>query len=278
MHTPVLLQETIDALVIKPGRKYIDCTFGSGGHSFEIARLGGDVLALDYDKTAVEKGKAEAKRRNILLVYGNYANIEKIAKVNNYIACAGILFDLGLSMEQLEGDRGFSYKKEDAFLDMRLSEEIDITAYDIVKSYSENELYEALVKGAEELNSWAIVQSIVRARRINPIKTVGDLNRIVKNGTSLSGQRLEKVLRKVYQALFICVNNEFENLKNGLNGAFKCLGSREIIAVISFHSGQERIIKRFAKDKRLKMKIIRKKGDEARKFERSATLRILKKI
>ena len=71
MHTPVLLQETIDALVIKPGRKYIDCTFGSGGHSFEIARLGGDVLALDYDKTAVEKGKAEAKRRNILLVYGN---------------------------------------------------------------------------------------------------------------------------------------------------------------------------------------------------------------
>lgn len=275
-HTPVLLQETLDALQVKGDEKYIDATFGAGGHAYAIAERGGEVLALDYDETTVKSYQDEAKKRGITLIHANYANIETCAKKYKFAPCEGILFDLGLSMEQISGsDRGFSYKQETALLDMRISRELIKSASDIITNYSEDELYETLVQGAEELNSRAIVQSIVRSRRVKPIKTILDLNMAVENGITVRGLQLEKVLRRVYQALFIEVNSEFQNLKAGLQGALRCIKQTGKIVVISFHSGHERIVKRFAKENNLITKVIRKKAHLSYRFERSATIRVL---
>ncbi len=278
MHTPVLLQQTLDALKVQRGGLYIDCTFGAGGHAYEIAKRGGKVLAIDYDKRAVEEKKNEAKVCEIELVYGNYADIETIAEENGFKPCSGILFDLGLSMEQIGQEaRGFSYKKERAPLDMRLSTDIDLTAAEIVTNYSEEQLYETLVGGAEELNSRPIVQSIIKSRRLKPIRVVGDLNEAIKLSGQYEKGNLEKVLRRVYQALFIEVNNEYENLRSGLQGAVKCIDTNGVIAVICFHAGHDRIVKRFAKQERLRSKSIKGSHATMQRYERSATLRILQK-
>lgn len=278
-HTPVLLKQVIEVFSPQKGEKYIDATFGMGGHASEIAKSGASVLALDWDESIVKKFKGEAQAKGVKLVSGNYADIYNIAKENKFVPCKGILFDLGLSMEQIgEGKRGFSYKEISDPVDMRLSEEIEISALDIVKSYSEDELYEILVQGSEELNSRAIVQSIVRTRRLKKIKTVGDLNSAIEKGVSFKGGELEKVFRRVYQALFIAVNHEFENIYAGLTGASKCLEGDGKIVVISFHPGHERVVKRYAKSERMSMKVVRAKGERVASFERGATLRILKKI
>lgn len=276
MHQPVLLQETLQALNIVQNGLYIDATFGAGGHAKEIVERGGKVLALDADNWTVKKYKETALLSNIKLVCGNYEKIYEIAKNNNWVPCQGILFDLGLSMDQIgETERGFSYKKEHDLLDMRLDDTIDRNASDIIKNYSEQELYATLVRGAEELYTRTIVQSIVRTRRITPITHVFELNNVIQTATGLRGERLEKIYRRVYQALYIEVNDEFEALKRGLEGAYTCLEENGRIVIICFHSGHDRIIKQFKREHTVKMIVIKPKFGSIARFERSATIRIL---
>lgn len=280
MHTPVLLQETIDGLDVGPGKRYIDATYGEGGHTMEILRRGGVVLALDYDEQNVAKhtevGNEKSEAGKLKLVHGNYADIAEIAKKNNFVPVDGIIFDLGLSMEQIGGSgRGFSYKKREEPLDMRVSLSIRITAADIINSYTEEELYEIFAKSSEELNSRAVARLIGRARRLGQIMTVGELLAAVGNEIKVTGTK-EEVWRRLFQALRIEVNSEFENLKRGLKGAVSIVKPGGRIAVITFHPTEDRIVKSLVRNQALtflKSKPIVSKRDW--KFERSAKLRII---
>lgn len=277
MHTPVLLKETITALNICKGGKYIDATFGEGGHGNEILKRGGRVLAIEWDEGSLKFKVQSLKSQHLKLVWGNFADIEKIAKENNFYPVAGILFDLGLSMEQIEkSGRGFSYKKKNEPLDMRVSSTLPETAADIINNSSAQNLYEIFARNAGEINSWPIAQAIVRAGRLKKLTTVGDLLSIINSCTlKLSGKK-ESVIRRIFQALRIEVNHEFANIIGGLKGAVNIINREGRIAVITFHQDEDRIIKKFVKDYNLrfltKKPITSKNGN---KFEASAKLRII---
>lgn len=278
MHTPVLLKEVINHLNIKEGGLYIDATVGEGGYATEILKLGGRVLGIDLDKDQIENlGKnleLRIKNGELKLVHGNFADVEKIAKENNFFPVEGIVFDLGLSMRQLtESRRGLSYKKEKEPLDMRLDLNEEMTAENYINTLSEQQLYDLFAKNSEEINSRPIAVSIVRSRAIRKIKTVGDLIRIIDKAV---GERDTGALRRIFQALRIEVNHEFENLKKGLDGAVKIIKKDGKIVVVTFHSLEDRIVKRFVKEHNLQFetkKPVTAKQDHV--FERSAKLRII---
>lgn len=271
MHTPVLLQETIEALEIKKGGKYIDATYGLGGHSREIVKKGGIVLGIDWDDSS-ETRNLKRETQKIKIVQGNYADIENIAQTYNFSPCEGIIFDLGLSMEQIrKSGRGFSYESAGEPLDMRIHTSLDVTAANIVNSFSTDELYEIFARNAEEVNSRPIAQAINNARHIKPIKTVGELIDAMKKVTA----RKESIAR-IFQALRIEVNNEYENIIHGLEGASHIMSKSGRIVIISFHPSEDRIIKRWVREHGLRMAtkkpIVKPTGE---KFERSAKLRVI---
>lgn len=275
MHTPVLLKEAVDGLNIRSGGKYIDATVGEGGHLFEIVKKGGRVLGIDLDKDQIQRLTLNVKRlTNIKLVVGNFAEIEKIAKDNGFFPVDGVLFDLGLSMAQIRNSgRGLSYKNRQEPLDMRLSFENEITAADLVNSLSEDELYELFAKYSEELNSRSVAQAVAGAGRLKKIITVVDLIKVIDGVVK---KDREKVYARIFQALRIEVNHEIENLKKGLQGALKILKKRGRISIISFHSVEDRVIKRFITENKLNQ--INKnviKSSSGRNFERSAKLRVI---
>ncbi len=275
MHTAVLLQEAVEGLNIKKGGLYIDATVGEAGHSLEILKRGGKVLGIDLDSEQVKSLKLKVKGyKNFKIVQGNFAEIETISKKNGFFPVDGVLFDLGLSMKQInQSGRGFSFKKPNEPLDMRISLDREQTAADIVNSYSEKELYEILARYSEELNSRPIAQAIVFQRRLKKIRTVVDLLTIIKRTLKRED---EKTYRRIFQALRIAVNQELENLKQGLKGSLKILKKDGRIAVISFHSLEDRVVKNFIKKEELcqvNKKIITGRGEN--RFERSAKLRII---
>lgn len=274
MHTPVLLSEAIDSLQVRRGGLYIDATVGEAGHFEKILEKGGRVLGIDWDEEQVRKAALRFKRRDSELVVGNFAEIERIATEHGFFPVNGILFDLGLSYSQLaRSGKGFSYKNEIEPLDMRLSLRNRTTAADLINNLSENELYEILAKNAEEINSRAIAGAIVRSHRLKKAKTVGDLREVID---SVIGRKDEKVYARVFQALRMEVNNELENLRRGLRGGVNLLDKDGRIAVITFHSVEDRIVKKFITDNKLKQ-IEKFKKRNAVGFERSATLRIFTK-
>ncbi len=275
MHHAVLLKEVIEGLSIKPGGLYIDATFGQGGHAREILKRGGKVLGIDWDINQIQKLKVKYQNyKNLKLVVGNFAEIEKIAKENNFFPVDGILFDLGLSMEQIENSgRGFSYRKMNEPLDMRIDTDYEFNAEELVNSSDLKKLYEILARNSEEINSLAISQSIVRTRTLKRIKTVGDLIKIIDKTLGFKSQ---KTYARVFQALRIEVNDEINNLKKGLEGVLKISKIGGKIAIISFHSLEDRVVKQFIRKNILKQvnkKIIGGKGYKS--FERSAKLRII---
>ena len=279
MHTPVLLQEAINGLKVKKDGLYIDASFGEGGHAIEIIKQGGRVLGIELDEkqyqiSNIKYQKEISNIKNLKLVCGNFKNISKIAKENNFFPVDGILFDLGLSMAQIDSSgRGFSYKKLDQSLDMRIDLSQEETAESIVNSYSEGELYEIFAKYSEELNSRAVAQTIFFTRRVKKIKTVKDLINAIKKAI---GKEDVRVYRRIFQALRITVNKELDNLRKGLQGSLEILKKDGRIAVISFHSLEDRIVKNFIRANQLKQlnkKIIR--GGQNFRFERSAKLRII---
>jgi len=271
-HIPVLLKEAIDGLKVKPNGKYIDATIGGGGHAFEILKRGGVLLGIDIDQDAIDYVKEKLEiNKDIFLERGNFRNLKSIARKCGFDKVDGILFDLGVSSHQLDtAKRGFSFRS-DAPLDMRMDKESNLTAQYIVNKYSKEALYEIFSKYSEELDSRAIASAIVRARALKPIKTTGELAKFLPRPTL------------VFQALRIAVNEELDNLIEGLHSGADILKKGGRMVVISFHSLEDRIVKlRFDKNK---LKMITKKPIipnyeeiKVNPRSRSAKLRIFEKI
>ena len=267
MHTPVLLQKAIENLNVSTGGKYIDATFGEGGYSYEILERGGTVLGIDLDFSQISNPKSQIQ--NLKLVQGNFADIESIAKENGFYPVDGVIFDLGLSMRQIkESGRGFSYKKLDDPLDMRLNINYKLTAEELIKRSDEKVLYEIFAKNSEEIRSKEIA-AVVKSRKV--MKSVGDL---VSSIDRAIGYKSSSVYARIFQALRIEVNNEFENLKKGLTGAVNILKRKGRIVIVSFHSLEDRIVKNFSREKKLNF-LSKKPITGLRSFERSAKLRTI---
>ncbi len=240
-HKPVMVAEVMNGLDVATGKKYIDATFGGGGHSIEILKRGGIVLGIDRDPEAVELAKQNLQWK---IVRGNFRDIEKIAKENGFENADGILFDLGVSSHQIDTpSRGFSYRYEKSPLDLRMDPEEGIPAGEYINKLSEEELYEIFTKFGEEKLARAIAGAIVRARRKRPLTTVGDVVEIVSGKVRGPKERVS-TLSRIFQALRIVVNDELGALKSGLRGAKKVLKPGGRLAVLSFHSLEDRIVKR----------------------------------
>ncbi|HRN70617.1 MAG TPA: 16S rRNA (cytosine(1402)-N(4))-methyltransferase RsmH [Candidatus Woesebacteria bacterium] len=279
MHTSVFLEEAIASLNIQKKGKYIDATYGKGGHSRAIVEKGGDVLAIEWDPSQIPS----TKQTGIEIAKGNFANIQFIAQEYKFIPVDGILFDFGLSMDQLEeGKKGLSFRKLEEPLDMRISNE-GITAAEIINEYAEHELADAFMKFSEEIKSAAIAKQIGILRRKKPLQKVQDLNNAIDKALKeLSKNRefTEKVYARIYQALRIMVNEEFNNINKGLEDGLSILSPGGRIVTITFHSLEDRIVKLFARQHKAEVieeKIDVEKARKLRSFERSATLRILEK-
>jgi 16S rRNA (cytosine1402-N4)-methyltransferase len=245
-HIPVLLEETIEALNVQPGGRYIDCTIGPGGHAaaiLENSSPGGQLLGIDADPRAIRMAKARLNDygESVLLVNQNFANIRSICLKHGFLPVHGILFDLGLSSVQLErNNRGFSFS-HDSMLDMRLSPRQDITAEVIINSSPENQLAEIIRDYGEERYSQRIARRIVRQR---PITTSLQLAQTVEEAVGGRRGRIHPATR-TFQALRIAVNQELENLKSALEQAVDLLGFNGRLVVISYHSLEDRIVKQF---------------------------------
>jgi len=195
MHTPVLLAEVIQWLQVQPDEKYIDATVGEGGHTKAILELGGIVLGIDRDKNQIESflSNLSGFKNRIFLRQGNFSDIDKIAKDAGFDQVGGVLFDLGVSMGQLRGSvPGLSYQNDSDQLDMRLDNTLDKTAANILNQYDKRNLYQTIAGYGEELKASVIIEKILQTRIKNKIKTVGDLNKILKKTKFLP---LSKILK-----------------------------------------------------------------------------------
>lgn len=241
-HRPVLLHEVIEYLEVKRGKKYIDATLGFGGHAREILSKGGNLLGIDRDSenlAKVAESFDQFEQNNWKLVQGNFAKIKTIVKVAKFDRASGILLDLGISSWQLdESKRGFGHRISDSSeekLDMRMDLDQEVTAEDVVNKYSEAELYYVISRYGELREAKRIAREIVKTR---PMKTTADLVAAVSN-VNRSGS----TLARLFQALRIEVNQELEALKFGLEGALELLEKDGRLAVISFHSLEDRLVK-----------------------------------
>jgi len=291
IHIPVLLDESIEALNVKPNGFYIDCTLGDGGHSNKIlSQLSsqGLLLSIDQDQNAIDFVKSYYDiPDNWIIKKGNFANLKQMVKsldVNKDVD--GVLMDIGLSSRQLEESegRGFSYQKENEPLDMRMDQELSVTALDLLKVLKEHELTKLFKVYGEERYAKPIARAI--KEDISEINTVGDLTSLIYNVVPVAKSN-KNPSRRVFQALRIAVNDELNSLKEGLDNAFEILTSGGRIAVISFHSLEDRIIKDFfnKKEESKQGKLVNQKPITARKEEiaknprsSSAKLRVLEKI
>ncbi len=278
MHTPVLLDQLVDGLKIVNGGQYIDATFGAGGDSLAIVQRGGTVLGIEIDEQMYKQGLLKYanlinQQKKLRLVLGNYRNIDKIARNNQFYPVNGIVFDLGLSMDQLNQPvRGFSFKNKSDILDMRLDTNSSVTAAQLINQSSADELYSNLARFCEEPQLWIIVQAIIKQRRHKLIKTVGDLRQAIDQ--VITDER-EKVYRRIFQGLRMMVNQELNNLKEALEKSLRLLKPEGRLAVISFHSVEDRLVKMTLKKQGARMihkSVIRAK--QPLRFERSAKLRI----
>ena len=244
-HIPVLLQETLEALAVQAGGRYIDCTLGGGGHAaaiLERSSPGGQLLGIDADPQAIRIAEENLKayRNSALIVNDNFVNLQAICARYNFYPVHGILFDLGLSSLQVNGDgRGFSFQ-HDAPLDMRFNPSQDLTAGDIVNTYSEVALAHLIKTYGEESYYRQIARLIVRER---PIKSSRQLARLIEQVVRRRGKIHPAT--KTFQALRIAVNRELENLEMALEQAVNLLGFEGRLVVISYHSLEDRIVKQF---------------------------------
>lgn len=243
-HIPVMLYECIEALKISPDGVYVDCTFGGGGHSKEILKhLGpnGKLYVFDQDSDAI-KNVPDDKR--IHFIQQNFRHLKSFLRVNKITAVDGILADLGVSSHQFdEAERGFSIRF-DADLDMRMDYRQSLTAAYILETYNEKQLQLVFEKYGEVSNAKTLAKTIVANRKVSPIKTISQfkqsINQIVKGNPN-------KYLAKVFQALRIEVNDEIGALKEMLEQTTEILNPGGRIAIITFHSLEDRIVKNFFK-------------------------------
>ena len=276
-HKPVLLKESIESLNIKPDGHYVDCTLGEGGHSIEILENlndNGFLTSIDRDKDAIDFVKKNYEQKNNWeIVKENFKNIDKI--VNSKVD--GILMDLGLSSRQLEASkRGFSYLEGSQDLDMRMDEELSVKAIDVLNFYDEKSLAKILKEFGEERNARRIAKFI--KQNIKEIKSVKDLNDTISRAVPAAfADKHKHPSRRVFQALRIAVNDELDSLQEALEKSFDLLKEDGRMVVISFHSLEDRIVKRFFKEKGGKSEIITPTQDEIKRNPRarSAKMRVL---
>ncbi len=302
-HIPVLLPESIEALNLKPQGIYVDATFGGGGHTAEMLNKGDGikVFGFDQDTQALNEGTALQKKfpEQLILIHDNFKNLRTRLGLERIRYIDGILFDLGVSSHQInEAERGFSFSKEGR-LDMRMNEEQEFTAGDVVNDFSYEEIRNIIFEYGEEREAGRIARAILRERTNFRIKTTLQLADIIEHNTN--AKHKVKAKARVFQALRIYVNGEMESLKKALEDSVKMLNPEGRIVVISYHSLEDRLVKKFFKyeekdcicpvnfpkcicDKRSTLKIITRKpilpsADEIEKNSRarSAKLRIAEK-
>ncbi len=244
-HKPVLLKESVDALVSSPDGIYADATFGGGGHSREIlSRLSekGRLIAFDRDEDAL-KGAFDDPR--FKLIHNNFRFIHNYSLLETESGFDGVLADLGVSSHQFDtAERGFSFRY-DAPLDMRMNTQAQLTAQDVVNEYPVEELAKIFRIYGEVENAYKLASLIVSKRALSPISTTGNLDKAIESVTPKFAQH--KYLAKVYQALRIEVNQEMRSLEKFLEGATKALKSGGKLAVITYHSLEDRMVKNFIK-------------------------------
>lgn len=248
-HISVLLDECIDALNIKPDGIYIDGTAGGAGHSKEIAKRlkKGLLLALDQDPDAVKIASERLSGLPAKVIHSNFSRMDIVAKEQGVSGVDGILLDLGVSSYQLDtAERGFSYHK-DATLDMRMSKS-GISAKDIVNNFSANELRDIFIRFGEEKFSKQIAARIVKTREKEEITTTLQLADIIANAVPSAARRDGHPARKCFQALRIAVNGELDVLNETLDKAFELLNKDGALAIITFHSLEDRIVKQKFKE------------------------------
>lgn len=245
-HIPVLLDEVLDGLDIRPDGIYVDGTVGGAGHSRQIAsRLteGGRLIGLDRDPDAVQVAAARLAGLPAEVVHCNYSEVRSALDSLGIGCVDGVLLDLGVSSHQLdEAERGFSYH-QDAPLDMRMSQE-GLSAKDIVNTWEQSEITKILWDYGEEKFAPKIAAAIVSARENAEIRTTGELAELIRNAVPQKFRRDKNPCKKSFQAIRIAVNDEFGHLYKGLEAAFDALKPGGRLAVITFHSLEDRIVKR----------------------------------
>lgn len=247
-HVSVLLDEVIDGLNIKQDGIYVDCTLGGGGHSLEILKrlsTKGRLIGIDQDTNALRAASERLKDyKNVTYVHDNFYNIKEILSELNINKVDGILADLGVSSHQLdEAERGFSYM-QDAPLDMRMNREKEFSAFHVVNTYEEQQLYRIIKEYGEEKFAKKIASSIVKRRQQGDIKTTYELVDVIKASIPAKFRREgHHPAKKTFQAIRIEVNKELEILNNFIDHGVDKLEKEGRIAVITFHSLEDRIIK-----------------------------------
>ena len=244
-HVPVMLPEALDALDVRPGGRYVDCTLGGAGHAeaiLERAQPGGTLLGIDANPLAIEIASERLARfgDDAQLVRGNFRDVGDICRGLGFAPVHGVLMDLGLSSDQLEFGEGFSFRR-DAPLDMRFGRD-GITAADIVNTYSESDLADIIYRYGEEPASRRIARRIVESR---PLETSAQLANAVEQAVGRRAHRPTHPATRTFQALRIAVNRELDALATALPQAHGLLGIGARLAVLSYHSLEDRIVKEF---------------------------------
>lgn len=250
MHIPVLLKEVLYYLKCSSGKCFIDCTIGTAGHSVEILKAVGPegfLWGIDQDENALEKAEKKLEDfKNFKLIKANFGDLEYTARQYGIKKVDGILFDLGVSSLQLDQAwRGFGYQS-DAVLDMRMDRSLKISAADLVNRLTERELFRIIKDYGEELWAGRIAKFIVRERKKKEINRTAELVEIIKAAVPARARRKGgHPARRTFQALRIAVNKELENLEKGLSASYDLLKNGGRICVISFHSLEDRIVKKY---------------------------------
>ena len=298
-----MVPEILKYLEVSSGGRYIDCTLGEGGHTkslLEASNPGGEVLGIDADHEAIEVSKNRLEEYGERFIYdnSNFKNIKKIAMKSKFVPCHGILFDLGVSSLQLDKEsRGFSFRRK-APLDMRFSINQTLTAQDVLNTFSESEISDILYQYGEERQSRKIAKLIIENR---PLSNADELSDLIKKNIRQTNYKINPST-KTFQALRIYINEELNSLSQALEQSLEILGVGGRMAVISYHSLEDKIVKNFFKKESKycicppnipecdcghfpKLKIITKKPVspsqseiDANKRSRSAKLRVVERI
>ena len=245
-HNPVLLKETVDGLDIKPDGVYVDVTFGGGGHSREImSRLGesGKLVAFDQDEDALQNAIDDDR---FLLINENFRNIKRFLRFHGIKEVDGVLGDFGVSSHQFDvAERGFS-TRFDAELDMRMNQKGDLSAFHVVNEYDEQDLKRVFVQYGELKNGGAMANVIVAARKDKQIRNTEHLKQVLSK--FLPAHKSNKILAQIYQAIRIEVNQEIDVLKEFLEQTAEIIKPGGRLSVISYHSLEDRLVKRFMRN------------------------------
>jgi 16S rRNA (cytosine1402-N4)-methyltransferase len=248
-HVPVMVREVVAALNVRPGGRYVDGTVGAGGHALaiiEAASPGGALLGIDKDPGALDvaRKRLEAYGEDVRLVEGDFAELGRICREHGFAPVHGVLLDIGLSSLQVDrAERGFSFLREGP-LDMRFSPRQPLTAAQIVNEYPEDELADIIYRFGEEPRSRRIARRIVERR---PLRTTTELAKVVEEAVGGRARRQSHPATRTFQALRIAVNQELLSLDAALPQAYGLLGDLGRLAVLSYHSLEDRLVKEFVR-------------------------------